>query len=616
MKTAKQAKALDKNSGSIWFLILGVSLITLYFNTNAYDPFNTPKFLILLVLCGWLSGHIVEYLVNKRFEIKSKEFLVLAVPLFFIFSQIFGLIFTDIFIVGLIGETQRRNGALSYSALALVLIFCSIKVNLNYAIRIIKSSIYVGLVLCVYGLMQTTGNDFVNWNNPNNAMIATVGNPNFASSLLALMALISFFSLLIQSFSRYYKIMAFLVLVLSVGLIIESQSRQGLLVMGFAIIFYLAIFSFFNLVRFRVLFFSLSITLVALSILGMLQIGPLASILYKDSLSVRGYYWRAALKMFESSPIYGVGIDRYDSYFKEFREPGYALRYGFDITSNNAHNVFLQLFSTGGLVLGFSYLAILTLILIIGAKSVKYSSGDTQKFNLLILSSWIGFQSQSLISIDNLGISIWGWVLGGTILGMYLNSQGEKIEENKSKKTIVNRSGIKILQPLISAVISIPILFCAYNLQKFESDTFFARAYTDPRIPQNSTVVYDYAQKVVKNPFADPYYKFIVSLYMVDMGLIEDGHREILILHKKDPRNLNFLAWLVEYEKITDNLLNQANYREQIARLDPWNALNYFELGKIYLKQGDLSNSSKMKAKILSFAPYTEIAQQAKQELP
>jgi hypothetical protein len=403
---------------------------------------------------------------------------------------------------------------------------------------------------------------------------------------------------------------------LSVGLIIESQSRQGLLVMGFAIVFYFVIFSYFNLVRLRVLFFSLSITLVAFSILGMLQIGPLASFLYKNSLSVRGYYWRAALKMFESSPIHGIGIDRYDSYFKEFREPGYALRYGFDITSNNAHNVFLQLFSTGGLVLGFSYLAILTLILTIGAKSIKYSTGDTQKFNLLILSSWIGFQSQSLISIDNLGISIWGWVLGGTILGIHLNSQGEKIEENKSKKTVVTRSGIKILQPLISAVISIPILFFAYNLQKFESDTFFARAYADPRIPQNSTVVYDYAQKVVKNPIADPYYKFIVSVYMVDMGLIEEGHKEILSLHKKDPRNLNFLTWLVEYEKITDNLLNQTYYREQIAQLDPWNALNYFELGKIYLKQGDLSNSSKMKAKILSFAPDTEIAQQAMQELP
>lgn len=616
MKIVGQAKTLDKNSGSIWFLIFGVSLITLYFNTNAYDPFNTPKFLILLVLCGWLSGHIVEYLKSNRFKIKSKEFVFLAVPIFFVLAQIFVLLFTDIFIVGLLGDTQRRNGALSYSSLALILIFCSITVNLHYAIRIIKSSIYIGLLLCVYGFMQTTGNDFVDWNNPNNAMITTVGNPNFASSLLALMALISIFSILIHSISKPNKIMAIVVLVLSVALIIKSQSRQGLLVMGFAIIFYLAIFSFFNLARLRVLIFSLLITLVAFSILGMLQIGPLASILYKDSLSVRGYYWSAALKMFESSPIYGIGIDRYGSYFKEFREPGYALRYGFEITSSNAHNIFLQFFSTGGFVLGFSYLAILTLILIIGLKNIKSSTGDTQKLNLLILSSWIGFQSQSLISIDNLGISIWGWVLGGTILGININSHGEKIEANKSKKTVVSRSGIKILQPFISTVISISILFFAYNVQKFESDTFFARAYANPKFVENSSVVRDYAQKVVKNPIADPYYKFIVSTYMVDMGLIEDGHREILILHKKDPRNLNFLTWLVEYEKITDNLLNQANYREQIARLDPWNALNYFELGKIYLKQGDLSNSSKMKAKILSFAPYTEIAQQAKQELP
>jgi O-antigen ligase len=43
-----------------------------------------------------------------------------------------------------------------------------------------------------------------------------------------------------------------------------------------------------------------------LAILGMLQKGPLVSLLYKDSVSVRGYYWRAGIEMFKDSPLTGV----------------------------------------------------------------------------------------------------------------------------------------------------------------------------------------------------------------------------------------------------------------------------------------------------------------------
>jgi citrate lyase subunit beta/citryl-CoA lyase len=37
--------------------------------------------------------------------------------------------------------------------------------------------------------------------------------------------------------------------------------------------------------------------IVFISILGMLQIGPLKDVLYKGSVSIRGYYWRAGLEM-------------------------------------------------------------------------------------------------------------------------------------------------------------------------------------------------------------------------------------------------------------------------------------------------------------------------------
>jgi O-antigen ligase len=519
-------------------------------------------------------------------RISRKEFIFLVIPVIFIVTQLWALFFTDIFIVGLIGDTQRRNGFLSYFALTIVLIFCMTSVNYYYALRVLKSAIIVGIILCSYGLMQVTGNDFVSWNNPYNSMIATVGNPNFASSLLALISLIALFSLFNNEFSKVYKTVAACVIFVSLYLIVVSQSRQGLLVMSFAILFYFTVFVFINFRNFRIPVIITSLVVTALAILGMLQIGPLSSVLYKSSVTVRGYYWRAAWEMFLDKPLTGIGLDRYGAYFKQFRESGYPLNYGFDITSSNAHNLYLQLFSTGGLFVGFTYLVLLVLIFFVGIQNIQRTSGNSQRFNLMFLATWIGFQAQSLISIDNIGISIWGWLIGGCILGVNLNSFGVNKIEINGRDRLVKKNTPSLYQPTMSILFLIPILIFSYNLHRIETDTFLANAYADPGIPANKPIVSNYADRVINNPIADPYYKLLVSLYMADMGNIEASHKVVSSLHEKDPRNLDHLRWLIEYEKIKKNSDNELEYRELIVRLDPWNAINYFEMGLIYKQKG------------------------------
>jgi len=615
MKKVKPVKVTDTFSGSIWALVTGVSLITLYFNQRSYDPFNTPKLIILLITSGWLLGHVIDHYRNKSINVRSREFLYLAISGIFLFFLSISLFFTDIFVIGLLGDTQRRNGFLSYLALTIILLFTALKINYFYAIRIIKSSIFVGLILCGYGLLQITGNDFVKWNNPYNAMIATVGNPNFASSLLALMSLTALFATLIQSINKFYKVISVVIIILGLILIIDSQSRQGLLVAFFSIIFYLITYFYFVLKKFRLAVIAISASLILFTILGMLQMGPLTSLLYKGSVSVRGYYWRAAFEMIKDHPFTGVGLDRYGSFFKEYREVGYPLNYGFEITSSNAHNVFLQLFSTGGIFVGFSYLALLILIFMIGMQNLKNSQGDFQKINLLLLATWVGFQAQALISIDNIGISIWGWLFGGCILGLGRLSTKDASIAVSSEIQSKRKSSVKLFQPVISIGILIPVLFLSSNLYQIESNTYLTKGYTDPKNLQNKPIVYDYAQKVINNGLSDPFYKLIVSLSMVDMGFIEEAYNAIVTLHSKDPRNLDFLIWLSNYERVKKNLDQEINYRKQIISLDPWNADNYLELGRLYLQNKDYVSMGQMKQKILGFAADTDIGKRAQTEL-
>jgi hypothetical protein len=45
---------------------------------------------------------------------------------------------------------------------------------------------------------------------------------------------------------------------------------------------------------------------------------------------------------------------------------------------------------------------------------------------------WLGYQIQSLISINQLGLAIWGWLLSGAVIG-YVQSRGTTDEEKNSE---------------------------------------------------------------------------------------------------------------------------------------------------------------------------------------
>ena len=57
---------------------------------------------------------------------------------------------------------------------------------------------------------------------------------------------------------------------------------------------------------------------------------------------------------------------------------------------------------------------------------------------------WVAYQAQSIISINQIGLAIWGWVLSGTIIGYsynYSNKSGNfKDDLNKGPKITQNRN--------------------------------------------------------------------------------------------------------------------------------------------------------------------------------
>jgi len=600
------------------FCILGLFLTTLYFNTQLLDPFNTPKLVVLMITAGWLVGYVISSFKEKNSKLLFWEALVLTFSILFLTTMLVSLFFTEVPLVGIIGETQRRNGFLTYASLIIIFIYLTRFFNYFFINVFFKTVIFLGLILSTYGVAQINGLDFVKWNNPYNSMIATLGNPNFASSLLAIVFLLCLFCIFIKTIKIIYRFTAGIVLIPTLYAVILSQSRQGLIIIGIGIIFYTNAFLLVNKSRVKYLVLLPSIIFVGLSISGMLQIGPLSSLLYKDSVSVRGFYWRAGLEMLKSAPFTGIGIDSYGKYFKQFREVEYPLRYGYEITSSNAHNTIIQLFATGGIFVGICYLTLLVCILICGIKLLRISNFEQNRINLGLLSSWIGFQSQSFISIDNIGISVWGWFLGGSILGLYFSKLKEL--QPKDTDTLISSRRVKekisLLQPVVSFLMIIPIIYISALLIRMESLSYDIRVITESGLAEsNKPLLLNMAQELENNLLADPFYKFQASTSLVNIGEIQNAYDSIYKLSANDPKNLFYLDWLARYYGETQQIAREIEIRNQIAGLDQWNANNYLRLGSLYKLTGDSKRVDQIKLKILSFAGGSSIAIEAQKVL-
>ena len=606
MDKHRQAKV---NYSNLWIVTIGVTLTTLYFNSKIQDPFNSPKLWLIVLLSSWLFGHVIT---SIKSNIAVNKNVIYAIFIF-LFSGLISFLLTNPLYTGFFGETQRRNGFLSYLCLSIILISAMQSIKFSFITRLSLIVILVGLVLSVYGLMQISGLDFVKWNNPYNAVISTVGNPNFAAAIMAIIATLNFGFSLMPNFNLAQRLLHLAVFVLSFVAIFRSDARQGLVsgAVGIGTITIIYVHSKYRKIGWLFAFSALIIGIF--SILGMLQKGPLQSLLYKNSVSVRGYYWRAGIEMFRDNFLFGVGQDRYGAFFKAYREPQYSLTYGFDITSSNAHNVPIQLFSTGGIFFGGSYLVLMGIVLLYSYRGIKKSAGTNRLVLSTLFAGWLVYQAQSLISIDNLGISVWGWMLSGFILGL-----STQITKGKATESVVkpkNRNSVKLLQPVISGVLSICAVILISFLYRGEEAAFQTRIRFNPQDVANNNVILEFTSKSLETPLIEPAYKIASLSYLAASGFAEKALGELNKQLMYDAKNLDVLTPIAEINERLNRVPEAIVAREAIRALDPWNSKNLLQLGREYKFVGDLNKMQEVREAILKFDKVSKESEAAKSEL-
>ena len=432
-----------------WGLIAATLSVTPWWTM---DPINPIKMLAVVVTGFVCVGLIVSSHATVAWSKYKVAFSLIAA---FVIWHVIAMFVSESQIVQqFFGVNGRNTGFITYLAFSFIFVGSAMASGADFLKRLIPVVCIVSAASLTYGVIQAVGADPFDWVNPYSPVFGFLGNPNFQSSLLGMLGAIVFAQIFVKGLKLQFKALIGLYFLVTLYVIKETASQQGFLVLvlgiGVVVGLYLVqlrkklgmVYGLFSVLAFFVVLF------------GTLNKGPMA-LLYKESVTFRGDYWSAGWKMTVEHPFFGVGIDSYGDWYRRSRTLIATVRNGPDITANAAHNVFLDISSNGGFPLVTIYLALMVMVVISAFKVLRRNTGFNPAFAGLV-AGWVAFQAQSIISINQIGLAIWGWVFSGLIIGYEINTRDAIVTPTVAKK---GRVVSKPAQASAATVVAVSVAF-------------------------------------------------------------------------------------------------------------------------------------------------------------
>jgi O-antigen ligase len=443
----------EANKSISKLLILGPFLISVFLlsKTNT-DPVNVTK---LFMLGGVGVGALFFFLARGLQYTKQNFRLPLIVVLMFDLLLIISLFTSKAPLTqNFFGAYGRNNGVLTYLLFSFILLASLLITEIDSFKKILFAFLATGILNIFYCAWVLAFGDFIGWNNPYKSILGLLGNPDFISALLGMYFVGSLALIFSSQFPIKHRVFLALTSIAALFEILKSHAIQGLVVSagGVGLIVFFKLRSKFKNDWLPIFYLLLSFVLGIFAILGTLQKGPLG-FLYKRSVSLRGSYWHAGLSMGWNNPIFGVGMDTYGDWYRRTRPPAALIDTpGVNTVSNVSHNVVIDFFASGGFPLLLSYLGILILGLI---AIVRFTlrNRDYDPIFVSLATIWICYEVQSFISINQIGLAIWGWLFTGLLIAYEKISQVKNLSDRNPTIGAAAKRIKEVKSPLSSNLI-------------------------------------------------------------------------------------------------------------------------------------------------------------------
>jgi hypothetical protein len=172
----------------------------------------------------------------------------------------------------------------------------------------------------------------------------------------------------------------------------------------------------------------------------------------------------------------------------------------------------------------------------------------------------VAFQAQSIISINQIGLALWGWVLSGLIIGYEINTRGgEVVEEKKTGKSaakFVQTSASTSLAMFVGLIVGVLIGMPPYLASaKYKG----ALETSNPIVIQEAAYIWP----------VDSTRMIQVAMTLNDNKLDDQGLQVALDAVERFPDNYSVWGTLRVMNKASEE--QKAEALAQMKRLDPLN---------------------------------------------
>jgi hypothetical protein len=414
---------------------IGSSFVAILVVTGTVtDPVNVTKLFALGGVAASAFAVLLAFGLHELWENSKSLLLLIAL---FLLASLNAIINSKAPLAqNLYGVYGRNTAFITYVLLIAVILSAAI-LRRETSFKLLTWGLFgAGIVNVVYCSWVIAFGDFIQWSNPYGNLLGTFGNPNFIGAFLGLFAASMVAYSLKQELSVFARMGVLTLFLVAVYAIVDSNAIQGRVVVtaGLGIVGFYLVRSRFQSNAAQVAYVLFAGIAGLFALLGALQIGPLTQYIYKTSVSLRGAYWQAGLNMGSEHPLTGVGFDTYGDWYRRARDAEALVLPGPNTTTNAAHNVPFDVFAFGGWPLFISYLGILTLSLIAIIKVTRRNRKYDAIF-VTLTTGWACYQLQSIISINQIGLAVWGWLFGGALIAYEVSTRSRDVEsENLQKK--------------------------------------------------------------------------------------------------------------------------------------------------------------------------------------
>ncbi len=550
----------------IKYLLFSVAFVPLVVSFKFLYPFVTPRtsFFYFVVEVAFLLFLVL--LFSRKIIINLKRSWLTISIASFIFISVVSAIFGESFYVSFFATIERWWGVLTLIHVFLFFLLLRFFFEKKDWLIFFKLSIFVSVLVSFIAFTQKFTGFFV----PEaNQISGTLGNSTYLAIFLIFNIFFAFYLFLNEKKSKFdFRYLVPIIINLVAFLMTGTRGTYLGVILSFTFVLFVYLFlgksrKYKKISALLLIFFIFILSLVffvseSRFVKNIPLFERLSSISLEGSTAkTRLISWQAALKGFSENPVLGVGPENYNLVFNKYFQSDYYLYAPTEPYFDRAHNKFLDILATMGILGLFAYLTILFFIFYIILKLYKNEKINLSEF-LLFLAMPIVYFVHLFFVFDDLNSFILFFIFLGFLEFLFNGNKFCVFDENMKSLNIFK----KVIA--FSLIIIVVFSMYEYNLKV----AYAAKLENDAKNSQNALQAINNFNKALNlnvKPQKDIVYGLIDFLY-----LLSPNYKKI-----KENQELNEL--FLNILKRADTTINEE------IRKNPKNAL-------LYVKKANLNS--------------------------